>query len=380
MSEQDYRKAGNIIVKSGMLPFPITETLLEILRLLYTEGEIDFINKAYKRKASQTLEELITSSKMEKENIQLNLNSLVQKGAVFKSRSSSGLTVYRLLPLIMVGIFEYQFMKKLEYSDHEKKVAILFEKLFEEIREVIQEKYDMFLPVFKNIPPIDRTIPILTNEEGNEITVELNQEIETPVEHILPAQKIEEVINKFDDIAVGHCFCRHHKELLGEHIEVEAPREICFTMGKSARFTAEQGFARMIDKNEAKELLKIAENAGMVHKVYHPFGNVSKDETSICNCHKKFCATFELWKTGTMPMMNATNFLSKIDENLCVGCGTCVEECPVDAIELSEDNKAERNPEWCIGCGVCAHFCPENAISLQEGIRKVYVPPPRLRS
>jgi ferredoxin len=379
MSEEKYRKAGHIIVKAGMLPFPITDTLIEILRLLYTEKEIDFIIKTFNRKASQTIEELIKSSKLEKEKLFEIIEPLVKKGAVFKSKSSAGLMVYRLLPLIMVGIFEYQFMKKLEYSDHEKKIAVLFQKLFEEIREVIQDKYEMFLPVFRNIPPIDRTVPILLNEEGKEIVIEIDQDLETPMEHILPAQKIEEVIDKFDDIAVGHCFCRHHKELLGENIEVEETSEICFTLGKSARFTVEQGFARMIDKEEAMKLLRKAENAGMVHKVYHPFGNISKDETSICNCHKSYCATFELWKSGTMPMINATNYLSIIDEDLCVGCGTCVQECPVDAIELNDKNKAERNPEWCIGCGVCAHFCPENAITLQEGMRKVYVPPPRMR-
>ncbi|MHA1296106.1 MAG: 4Fe-4S binding protein [Promethearchaeota archaeon] len=57
-----------------------------------------------------------------------------------------------------------------------------------------------------------------------------------------------------------------------------------------------------------------------------------------------------------------------------------MERCPVSAIELNDDNKAERREEWCIGCGVCAHFCPEGAISLKEGPRKVFVPPPRLRS
>jgi len=79
-------------------------------------------------------------------------------------------------------------------------------------------------------------------------------------------------------------------------------------------------------------------------------------------------------------MINSTNFISIINKDSCVGCGTCVEKCPVGAIELNGDDKAERNPDWCIGCGVCVHFCPENAISLKEGMRKIYVPPPRLRS
>jgi len=78
-------------------------------------------------------------------------------------------------------------------------------------------------------------------------------------------------------------------------------------------------------------------------------------------------------------MINSTNYISIINKDLCVGCGICVEKCPIEAIQLNDENKAERNPDWCIGCGVCAHFCPENAISLHEGMRKVYIPPPRLR-
>jgi len=107
---------------------------------------------------------------------------------------------------------------------------------------------------------------------------------------------------------------------------------------------------------------------------------VQKDETSICNCCKDCCGTFELWRGGTMPMINFSNFLSKIDEEACVGCGTCVDKCPTDAISLNDANIAERNAEWCIGCGVCAHFCPEHAISLIQEQRKVFVPPPRLRN
>jgi len=82
---------------------------------------------------------------------------------------------------------------------------------------------------------------------------------------------------------------------------------------------------------------------------------------------------------GMVALINSTNFLSQVDSDICSGCGTCVEKCPVDAIELNDNDITEVNAEYCLGCGVCAHFCPENAITLLEGMRKVYVPPPRLR-
>lgn len=372
-------KAGRIIVKIGMLPFPMTDTLVQILEKLYTEEELDFIIKAFKRKPSLTMDQLIQKAKMSEGDILKVTESLASKGALFNQPNSKGVMVYRLLPLIMVGVFEYTFMKKVEFTEEEKEIAKLFETLFQEVNEVVQEKYDQMYPMFKMVPPVDRTVPVLKDVEGKEIKVEVNEEIEVPPEKILPSQAVSDIIEKFDDIAVAHCFCRQHKQLLGESCDYEPPEECCFTFGKSARFVVENGFGRMISKEEARKIITNCDEAGLVHKAYHPHGNVDRPETSLCNCCKDCCGTFDLWKRGTTPMVNATNYLAVTDKELCTGCGTCISRCPVDAIELDEDNKAERNDDWCIGCGICARFCPEDAISLLEGPRTVWVAPPKLR-
>jgi ferredoxin len=377
--DEKYKKAAHIIVSAGRLPFPINETLIEILKYLIQEDELEFIS-AFKRKKSQTLEELKKTSKLSEEEILKKVESLSKKGVIFNQPNSSGVMVYRLLPLMMVGPFEYIFMSKLNYTDEEKQLAILFKNLFDEAKDLVQSKYDIFEPIFRKFPPIDRTMPILEkNVSGQELKIDINEEVEIAEEKIITTQKIEELIEKFDDIAVGHCFCRHHKDLLGEPCKQTDLRENCFTFGKSARFTSEQGFARLISKEEALKILKASEEAGLVHKAFHPHENIKKAETSICNCCECCCATFEMWREGVLPMINSTNYLSEIDEDLCIGCGICVEKCPIDAITLNDNNVAERNAEWCIGCGICAHFCPENAISLLEGMRKVFVPPPKMR-
>lgn len=379
MSEKNYKKAAQIIIKAGMLPFPITDTLMDIMHLLYTDEEVKFITKAFRRKPSLTMDQLKEKTGMPEEEILEIITSLADKGALFNQPSSKGFMVYRLLPLIMVGTFEYTFMNKIEYTEKEKEIAKLFDMLFDELQDVVQDRYDKMLPLFKQIPPVDRTVPIHENVEGKEIEIEVNKEIESPEEKVLAADTIRDIIKKFDDIAVAHCFCRQHQDLLGNSCEITDLRETCFTFGKSARYVSEHGFGRMISQDEALEILRKSEEEGLVHKAFHPHGDIGRDETSICNCCKDCCATFGLWRDGVMPMVNATNFLSNIDQNLCVGCGTCVERCPVDAIELNNEEKAERNADWCIGCGICAHFCPESAISLLEGQRKVFVPPPKLR-
>ena len=51
-----------------------------------------------------------------------------------------------------------------------------------------------------------------------------------------------------------------------------------------------------------------------------------------------------------------------VDEEKCTACGTCVDTCPVEAINIKE--KAVIDKENCIDCGTCVDGCPEGAISL----------------
>ena len=59
----------------------------------------------------------------------------------------------------------------------------------------------------------------------------------------------------------------------------------------------------------------------------------------------------------------ATYFLRETDAEACIGCGQCVEICPVAALKL-EDDIAVVDKEWCIGCGVCATVCPSDALKI----------------
>ncbi|HWJ04154.1 MAG TPA: 4Fe-4S binding protein, partial [Verrucomicrobiae bacterium] len=54
-----------------------------------------------------------------------------------------------------------------------------------------------------------------------------------------------------------------------------------------------------------------------------------------------------------------------IDKAKCIGCGACVAECPVDALELV-DGIVVVNHEKCIRCGKCVRVCPTNALNLER--------------
>lgn len=45
----------------------------------------------------------------------------------------------------------------------------------------------------------------------------------------------------------------------------------------------------------------------------------------------------------------------------CIACGTCIGECPVEAI--SEGSIYSINPDICTDCGTCAEACPTGAIN-----------------
>lgn len=53
-----------------------------------------------------------------------------------------------------------------------------------------------------------------------------------------------------------------------------------------------------------------------------------------------------------------------VNSSLCIGCGTCLEWCPVQAISFDEEGRAVISSERCIGCGECRVTCPEGAIDI----------------
>ena len=48
----------------------------------------------------------------------------------------------------------------------------------------------------------------------------------------------------------------------------------------------------------------------------------------------------------------------------CLGLGSCVKSCPVEAIGYTSDGLVEVDPEKCIGCGICVAVCPTGAMKM----------------
>jgi len=89
---------------------------------------------------------------------------------------------------------------------------------------------------------------------------------------------------------------------------------------------------------------------------------------ALCNCDYPSCAAIRARRTrpGTRSILKS-EFMAKIDQDACTGCGVCIEKCQFGAINLSlTQGRAYINRRECFGCGVCRSVCPSNAISIES--------------
>jgi ferredoxin len=70
---------------------------------------------------------------------------------------------------------------------------------------------------------------------------------------------------------------------------------------------------------------------------------------------KKFDTKFVLQE------LNKSLDMAYVISDDCTACGTCIDECPVEAI--SEGDIYVIDPDLCTDCGACADVCPVEAIS-----------------
>ncbi len=372
MSEKEdfWNKLARTIIRSGPLPFPITDALLEILKTVVNEEQGKFVFTVFRR-PSMSREEINKKVKKEYDEATIDkyLNDLMDGGVITGIPSkSTGMMVYYLMPFFP-GIFEWSLLKG-KKGPKEQKLAKLYDTIFGELGEVTQKSYDIIVDQFKNFNAMDRVVPV---EE------EIAGEIEA--ETVLPFEELSKIIDANDTFCVVHCYCRMQKEMLGRPCKATNDREICMMFGKTAQFCIDHKFGKQKTKEEIKQIMKKVEDQGLVHKAIHTGLDPKREIAGFCNCCKCCCGIFELWYRGVTPLMSYASFISKVYADKCTACGTCVERCPVEAVEII-DTIATVKKDRCLGCGVCAHFCPEKAITLErlgKEPRMVYVPPPKLK-
>lgn len=60
--------------------------------------------------------------------------------------------------------------------------------------------------------------------------------------------------------------------------------------------------------------------------------------------------------------------IAQIQQKECVACGSCLSQCPRNAITIWKGIYATINTSLCVGCGICVKICPASSIEIQEVI------------
>ena len=134
----------------------------------------------------------------------------------------------------------------------------------------------------------------------------------------------------------------------------------------------EHGMAREITAEETFGILEEANKEGLVHIIDNVEGHMS----TICNCCGCCCVFLDTKKRMGLHTISSSNYVAHVDVDLCAGCGTCEERCPMGAIAVNNDDVAQVNEDLCLGCGVCTPTCTAEAVDLIQ--REAIKAPPEV--
>jgi NAD-dependent dihydropyrimidine dehydrogenase PreA subunit len=195
----------------------------------------------------------------------------------------------------------------------------------------------------------------------------------------LPSDRLEEIMERYSDFAVGVCQCRLSKQLVGEGCG--RMLETCTVMGDFAPGLISEGRMKRASMKDVLEIKAAAEKEGLVTWMMNDeSAKLFKSSCSCCGC---CCGALRLISEFSSPGMIAPpHFMPRVDAAFCSNCGKCAKACPMGSMVMEEAGEVKRlvhKPERCIGCGLCSVACPKGAISMREvpGYRE---PPPHFPS
>ena len=181
---------------------------------------------------------------------------------------------------------------------------------------------------------------------------------------VLAFEDIKEIVETARSISVSKCTCR-----LTAH-KCNRKLEACLQVNKAADYNIARGTGRKLSVDEALEIVRQAEEDGLIHVVM----NKQNVDNFICNCCPCCCQTMPVLIKHNIRVVEPSRFEAEIDPDLCASCATCLDRCYFGAISLEENEPARVEGAKCIGCGLCQVTCPSEAISMVEVRERDFVP------
>ncbi|MFO7972624.1 MAG: 4Fe-4S dicluster-binding protein [Desulfobacterales bacterium] len=333
---------------------PPSKLLYKILGMLFSEKEARLVSLLPLRPFSA--EKAANVWKMDRIRTRKILDQLCRRAILLDIRENNR-QVYSLPPP-MTGFFEFSLMR-IRGDIDQKLLSELYYQYLNIEEDFIK---NLFLTGETKMGRVFVHEPVLSSENALQI---------------LDYERATRVIKTASHIGISTCYCRHKMSHMGR--DCDAPKEICMTFNSVASSLIKYDYARRIEVSECLELLETAYSHNLVQ-----FGdNVREAVNFICNCCGCCCeAMTTARKFAILQPVHTTNFIPKIQDEACTGCGKCVTRCPVEAMSLVSANDphhpkkktARVNEKTCLGCGICARVCPENCIGLISRGQRVITP------
>ncbi len=350
MSHHTQREAyGAYVDRLNRFPqgAPPSDTLYQILRVLVSQEEAAQLAALPIRpftaaRAAKVLR--LTQGEAEKA-----LNHLCDKAMLLDVVKDGQETRY-MMPPPMAGFLEFALMRVRADID----------------QKLLSELYHQYLSVEG-----DFIYDLLYGKETNMGRTFVREDVlnEDQLVHILDYEKATQVIETAEYISVGLCYCRHKQAHLGS--ACAAPQEVCLTFGNAADALSRHGHARSIDKAEALDILHLS----YAHNLVQCGENAQQGVSFLCNCCGCCCeAMLAAKKYGLRQPIMTTNYEPLLEPSLCIGCGQCLNVCPVDALSLDAQKRPTIDENRCLGCGVCVKNCPKAALTLQRRAQRLLTP------
>lgn len=279
-----------------------------------TDEEAELAVKLGVRKP-KTLAEIVKLSGLEEKKCEALLEEMSRKGLLEYNWENPKHEKQYVLPMYVPGCAEF-FNMNANILDSNPEMGTFFEHM----SRLPLEKITPFVPeggagIGMHVIPVEKAI-----EMENE-SVDL--------EHI------SHWLNKYEGkYAASPCSCRRSRLTHGEGC-VDDPEGWCIAVGDMADYVVEtQKDGRYIDKAEALEILKVAEDNGFVHQITNIDG--ANKIFAICNCNVNVCYALRTSQLFNTPNMSRSAYVAKVEKANCVACGKCVEFCPAGAVKLGQ--------------------------------------------
>ena len=262
----------------------------------------------------RTTEELAKRCKASVEWTREQLDKLNEAGVCRTMEGLNGAKAGWYYPIWVPGIME-GILSNNEQCERYPDLGACFE-------EYTRRRIAMVAPVMQNGKQgmmFMRVMPVMSAIENNSKTASYDE--------------VRTLVEKASAISVGPCSCRRSRRLIGEgcgHLE----EDMCMYLNDNAINYSRLGSHRLITKEEAYEILKRAEDNGLVHEINQTPG--FEDTTAICNCCGCSCYALRIANYFRSAKSIQSNFLAKVDKNKCVACGQCVENCQTNALKLGQ--------------------------------------------